>query len=62
MSNMISIWNSANSLIKKYIRIFEERRPSKFLFIYITKENDTFASFHYIFSSYNTLLFIQKNI
>ena len=61
MSKMISIWNSADSLIKKYIRVFEERRPSIFLFIYITKENGTFVSFHYIFSS-NKLLIFEKFI
>ena len=59
---MISICNSADSLIKNYIRVFEERRPSILLFIYIAKKNGSFVSFHYIFSSYNTLLFIQKNL
>ena len=62
MLSIISIWNSDDSLIKKYIKVFEERISSIFLFIYITKENGIFVSFLYLFSSYKALLFSQKNL
>ena len=48
MSIIKSIWNSTNPIIKKFIRVLEKEAPSIFKFIYITKENDTFASFLYI--------------
>ncbi len=43
MSIIKSIWNSTNGIIKKTIRVLDEEVPSRFLFIYITKENYNLA-------------------
>ena len=62
MSIIKSIWNSTNGIIKQTIRVFDEEVPSRFLFIYITKENDSFASFIDFFYSNKSLLIVKNNL
>ena len=60
MSIIKSIWNSTNGIIKKTIRVLDEEVPSRFLFIYITKENYNLAQLLDFFYS-NKSFQIAKN-